>query len=142
MRPGPYWARVTSMSASPVAAVREALQQKDFDTVWAEGAVLSTEEAIAYAERGRGERKRPTTGWTPRTVQTHHVYTKLGLTSRALLMQEAARRTWATRRKVVRRKSPSQPDTPVVEQIRQMVLTKIGAKMLFSQSIGKLLPCT
>ena len=28
-----------------------------------EGAALSTEEAIAYAQRGRGERKRPTSGW-------------------------------------------------------------------------------
>jgi DNA-binding CsgD family transcriptional regulator len=83
---------------------------------------LSTEETIAYAQRGRGDRKRPTSGWqsltpterdvvrlvsdgltnkdiatrlfiSPRTVQTHltHVYTKLGLTSRVHLVQEAAR---------------------------------------------------
>ena len=31
--------------------------------VWNEGAALSSEEAIAYALRGRGERKRPSTGW-------------------------------------------------------------------------------
>jgi DNA-binding CsgD family transcriptional regulator len=84
----------------------------------------ATEEAIAYAQRGHGERKRPTGGWgsltpaerdvvrlvsegltnndiatrlfvSPRTVQTHltHVYTKLGLTSRVQLVQEAARHT-------------------------------------------------
>jgi DNA-binding CsgD family transcriptional regulator len=35
----------------------------DFDVAWAEGAVLSTDEAIAYAQRGRGERKRPASGW-------------------------------------------------------------------------------
>ena len=83
---------------------------------------MSTEEAIAYAQRGRGQRKRPTSGWasltpteldvlrlvgeglanndvatrlfiSPRTVQTHltHVYTKLGLSSRVQLVQEAAR---------------------------------------------------
>ena len=83
---------------------------------------LSTEDAIAYAQRGRGQRKRPTSGWgaltpterdvvrlvsdglgnkdiatrlfvSPRTVQTHltHAYTKLGLTSRVQLAQEAAR---------------------------------------------------
>jgi DNA-binding CsgD family transcriptional regulator len=106
-----------------VAALRDALDEKDFDTAWAEGAALSTEEAIAYAQRGRGERKRPTSGWasltpterdvvrlvseglanndiatrlfvSPRTVQAHltHVYTKLGLTSRVQLAQEAARR--------------------------------------------------
>ena len=105
-----------------VAALRDALGDNDFDSAWAEGAALSTEEAIAYAQRGRGERKRPTSGWgsltpterdvvrlvseglankdiatrlfvSPRTVQTHltHVYTKLGLTSRVQLVQEAAR---------------------------------------------------
>ncbi|MGO9099424.1 MAG: response regulator transcription factor, partial [Mycobacterium sp.] len=107
-----------------VAAVRDALGDNDFDAAWAEGAALSTEEAIAYAQRGHGERKRPTGGWasltpterdvvrlvteglanndiatrlfvSPRTVQTHltHVYTKLGLTSRVQLAQEAARHT-------------------------------------------------
>jgi DNA-binding CsgD family transcriptional regulator len=107
-----------------VTALRNALNDKDFDSAWAEGAALSTEEAIAYAQRGRGERKRPTSGWgsltpaerdvvrlvseglansdiaarlfvSPRTVQSHltHVYTKLGLTSRVQLVQEAARHT-------------------------------------------------
>jgi hypothetical protein len=42
-----------------VAAVRNALGEKDFDAAWAEGTALSTEEAIAYAQRGRGERKHP-----------------------------------------------------------------------------------
>jgi predicted ATPase/class 3 adenylate cyclase/DNA-binding CsgD family transcriptional regulator len=105
-----------------VAALRNALGEKDFDAAWAEGAALSTEEAIAYAQRGRGQRKRPSSGWgaltpaerdvvrlvseglgnndiaarlfvSPRTVQTHltHVYTKLSLTSRVQLVQEAAR---------------------------------------------------
>ncbi len=107
-----------------VAKVRDALGGTDFDAAWAEGAGLSIEEAIAYAQRGRGQRKRPTSGWasltpteldvvrlvseglansdiatrlfvSPRTVQTHltHVYTKLGLTSRVQLVQEAARHT-------------------------------------------------
>ncbi len=46
-----------------VAATREALGDTDFDAAWAEGAAMSTEEAIAYARRGRGERKRPASGW-------------------------------------------------------------------------------
>jgi predicted ATPase/class 3 adenylate cyclase/DNA-binding NarL/FixJ family response regulator len=46
-----------------VLAVREALGQIGFEAAWAEGVALSTEEAIAYAQRGRGERKRPTSGW-------------------------------------------------------------------------------
>jgi len=107
-----------------VGALRDALGKKDFESAWAEGAALSTEEAIAYAQRGRGRRKRPSSGWasltpteldvvrlvseglsnndiatrlfvSPRTVQTHltHVYTKLNLTSRVRLVQEAARHT-------------------------------------------------
>ncbi|MDT7762106.1 MAG: hypothetical protein QOC63_1526, partial [Mycobacterium sp.] len=104
-----------------VTALRNALNDNDFDTAFAEGAALSTDEAVAYAQRGRGQRKRPASGWasltpteldvvrlvseglsnndvaarlfvSPRTVQTHltHVYTKLGLTSRVQLAQEAA----------------------------------------------------
>jgi predicted ATPase/class 3 adenylate cyclase/DNA-binding CsgD family transcriptional regulator len=107
-----------------VTALRDAMGEQDFDSAWAEGAALSIEEAIAYAQRGRGQRKRPTSGWasltpterdvvrlvseglanndiaarlfvSPRTVQTHltHVYTKLGLSSRVQLVQEAARHT-------------------------------------------------
>jgi DNA-binding CsgD family transcriptional regulator len=105
-----------------VAALRNALGDQDFDAACTEGAALSTEDAIAYAQRGRGERKRPDSGWgaltpaerdvvrlvseglgnkdiatrlfvSPRTVQTHltHVYTKLGVSSRVQLAQEAAR---------------------------------------------------
>jgi DNA-binding CsgD family transcriptional regulator len=50
-----------------VAATREALGDNDFDAAWVEGAVLSTDEAIAYAQRGRGERKRPSSGWAALT---------------------------------------------------------------------------
>jgi DNA-binding CsgD family transcriptional regulator len=98
------------------------LGDRDFDSAWGEGAALSTEEAIAYAQCGRGERKRTTSGWaaltpaerdvvrlvsdglvnndiaarlfvSPRTVQSHltHVYTKLGISSRVQLAEEAAR---------------------------------------------------
>jgi tetratricopeptide (TPR) repeat protein len=50
-----------------VAAVRAALGDSDFESAWAEGAALSTDEAIAYAQRGRGERKRPSSGWASLT---------------------------------------------------------------------------
>jgi DNA-binding CsgD family transcriptional regulator len=104
-----------------LAQVHNALRENEFDAAWAEGAARSLEEAITYAQRGRGERKRPSAGWdslTPteldvvklvseglgikdiaarlfvshRTVQTHltHVYSKLGITSRVQLAQEAA----------------------------------------------------
>ena len=105
-----------------VTQLRNALGDSEFDKAWAEGAAVSPKEALAYAQRGRGERKRPASGWesltpteldvvrlvkeglsntdvatrlfvSPRTVQTHltHVYAKLGMTSRAQLIAEAAR---------------------------------------------------
>jgi predicted ATPase/DNA-binding CsgD family transcriptional regulator len=105
-----------------LTALRKRLGKKEFDRAWAEGDALSVHEAVAYAQRGRGGRKRPATGWaaltptehnvvrlvseglankhiaarlfvSPRTVQTHltHIYTKLGLSSRVQLVQEAAR---------------------------------------------------
>jgi len=56
-----------------VTALREAMGNGDFDAAWAEGAALSTEEAIAYAQRGRGERKRPATGWESLTPAEREV---------------------------------------------------------------------
>jgi predicted ATPase/class 3 adenylate cyclase/DNA-binding CsgD family transcriptional regulator len=49
--------------AASVDATRKALTEEEFDDAWNAGAALSTDEAIAYARRGRGERKRPPSGW-------------------------------------------------------------------------------
>ncbi|MFL0239295.1 LuxR C-terminal-related transcriptional regulator [Mycobacterium sp. SMC-17] len=49
-----------------VAELR-AIMGDDFDVAWDEGAALSLEQAIAYAQRGRGERKRPSSGWASLT---------------------------------------------------------------------------
>ncbi|WP_082459794.1 MULTISPECIES: LuxR C-terminal-related transcriptional regulator [unclassified Mycobacterium] len=107
-----------------VAELRAAMGDNAFEEAWTEGEGWSIDETIAYATRGRGERKRPSTGWdslTPaeinvvrlvseglpnkdiaarlfvsaRTVQAHlgHVYSKLGLSSRVQLAQEASRHT-------------------------------------------------
>ena len=46
-----------------LAILRNVMDDAAFDAAWAEGAALGIEEAIAYAQRGRGERKRPTSGW-------------------------------------------------------------------------------
>lgn len=46
-----------------IMKVRQNLGLDEFATTWAEGARLSCDEAIAYAARGRGERRRPTAGW-------------------------------------------------------------------------------
>jgi DNA-binding CsgD family transcriptional regulator len=56
-----------------VEAIRKALTEEDFSAAWDAGAALSTEEAIAYARRGRGERKRPPTGWDSLTPTEHDV---------------------------------------------------------------------
>src|SRR3977135_3990244 len=50
-----------------MAALRDTMGEKDFDSAWAEGAALSIDEAIAYAQRGRGQRKRPASGWASLT---------------------------------------------------------------------------
>ncbi len=50
-----------------VSGVRSALDAAEFEQAWAEGSALSTEGAIAYAQRGRGERKRPSSGWASLT---------------------------------------------------------------------------
>ena len=48
---------------SALNGLREALDVDAFDTAWAAGAALSLDEAVEYAERGRGSRKRPLRGW-------------------------------------------------------------------------------
>ena len=58
---------------SAVGVLRGALGDDEFDAAWAEGAALSTEEAIAYAQRGRGERKRPSSGWASLTPMERDV---------------------------------------------------------------------
>ena len=45
------------------ARLRSELDATEFDDAWAEGAAMSLEDGVAYATRGRGERKRPSTGW-------------------------------------------------------------------------------
>lgn len=59
--------------AVSVEATRKALTEKEFDTAWDAGTALSTDEAIAYARRGRGERKRPPSGWDSLTPTEHDV---------------------------------------------------------------------
>jgi DNA-binding CsgD family transcriptional regulator len=50
-----------------IASLRDALGTNDFEAALAEGAALSIPEAIAYALRGRGERKRASSGWASLT---------------------------------------------------------------------------
>jgi predicted ATPase/class 3 adenylate cyclase/DNA-binding CsgD family transcriptional regulator len=106
-----------------VARARRELGDETFEAAWSAGESLSADEAVAYASRARGERKRPSSGWTSltptevevvkltakglsnpeigerlfigrATVKTHlaHIFTKVGVTSRAELAAEATRR--------------------------------------------------
>jgi DNA-binding CsgD family transcriptional regulator len=50
-----------------VATLRRGLGEDAFGLAWAEGAALTLDDAVAYASRARGERKRPSTGWASLT---------------------------------------------------------------------------
>jgi predicted ATPase/class 3 adenylate cyclase/DNA-binding CsgD family transcriptional regulator len=80
-----------------VAALRDAMGEQDFDSAWAEGAALSTEVAIAYAQRGRGERKRPTSGWASLTPAERDV---VRLVSEGLANNDIATRLFVSPRTV------------------------------------------
>jgi DNA-binding CsgD family transcriptional regulator len=50
-----------------VAKLRDGLGPSGFETAWAQGEAMSWDEACDYVSRGRGERKRPSTGWAALT---------------------------------------------------------------------------
>lgn len=66
-----------------VARCRLVLGDSSFDAAWAEGEALTVNEAVAYASRARGERKRPSAGWaslTPTELEVVKLLAK-GLTN-------------------------------------------------------------
>jgi DNA-binding CsgD family transcriptional regulator len=73
------------------------LGQNDFDIAWNEGFALSTEEAIAYAQRGRGERKRPASGWKSLTPTELNV---VRLTAEGLSNKDIAEKLFISPRTV------------------------------------------
>ena len=76
------------------SALRNTMGDEDFDAAWSEGAALSTTEAIAYALRGRGERKRPSTGWgsLTRPSSTSSVWSTMGCPIRTSRLGCSSRR--------------------------------------------------
>lgn len=80
-----------------LAALRNAMDQNAFDTAWAEGAALTTEEAISYAKRGHGWRKRPATGWESLTPTEIDV---VRLVSEGLANKDIATRLFVSPRTV------------------------------------------
>jgi len=70
VRTGLGYARLPSerdVHESAIAGARNVLGPDGVTAAWAEGAKLSLDEAVAYAARGRGERKRPSMGWASLT---------------------------------------------------------------------------
>ena len=79
------------------AKLRDTMGQNDFDIARGEGAALTTEEAIGYARRGRGERKRPSTGWASLTPTELDV---VRLVSEGLANKDVATRLFISPRTV------------------------------------------
>ena len=50
-----------------IATLENSLGSTEFDAAWAEGNSMTMPETIAYAQRGRGKRKRPASGWASLT---------------------------------------------------------------------------
>jgi predicted ATPase/DNA-binding CsgD family transcriptional regulator len=55
-----------------IATLRRRLGD-DFDEHWHRGSLLRVDEAVEFARRGRGERRRPSTGWESLTVTERKV---------------------------------------------------------------------
>jgi len=82
---------------SAVTQLRETFGDSEFDAAWADGASLSADESIAYAQRGRGERQRPATGWGSLTPTERAV---VGLVSEGLANKAIATRLFISLRTV------------------------------------------
>ena len=67
----PVWDRAVAQAGLELA--RGALESETFEAAYDEGRSLTLDEAVAYAERGRGERKRPSSGWAGLTPMERQV---------------------------------------------------------------------
>jgi predicted ATPase/class 3 adenylate cyclase/DNA-binding CsgD family transcriptional regulator len=57
------YARCVSERDHDVVSIQDALGEQSFPEHFSAGCALTLDEAVSYAERGRGSRKRPTHGW-------------------------------------------------------------------------------
>jgi DNA-binding CsgD family transcriptional regulator len=57
------WPHEERFRTADLAAAAVALGDEGFAAAFAEGVALDADAAVAYAQRARGERKRPTAGW-------------------------------------------------------------------------------
>jgi predicted ATPase/class 3 adenylate cyclase/DNA-binding CsgD family transcriptional regulator len=77
-----------------LTTARSVLGNEAFDAAWAEGAAMSAEEAIAYATRGRGKRRRPSHGWESLTPTELDV---VGLVAEGLTNPQIAEKLFISR---------------------------------------------
>lgn len=80
-----------------LGGIRKGLGDKEFEHAWVEGAALSLDEAMGYARRGRGERKRPASGWASLTPSELDV---VALVSEGLANKDIAARLFISPRTV------------------------------------------
>jgi predicted ATPase/class 3 adenylate cyclase/DNA-binding CsgD family transcriptional regulator len=67
-----------SWHASIIAWLHDKLDDDEFERLWREGESMSIDEAVAYATRGRGARRRPSTGWESLTPAERDVVRLVG----------------------------------------------------------------
>ena len=89
----PHSAARAATLAVDLDRVRAALADDVFDATWAKGATMSLEQAQAYATRGRGVRRRPTSGWASLTPTELEV---VGLVVEGLRNPEIAARLFVS----------------------------------------------
>jgi DNA-binding CsgD family transcriptional regulator len=80
-----------------VAAVVDAVGADGYEALAAEGAAMTWTEALDYATRGRGQRKRPSSGWESLTPAEQSV---VRLVAEGLTNQQVAQRLFVSRRTV------------------------------------------
>ena len=91
------YARCVSERDADLASLRKALGTPAFDAAFSQGQELSLGGAIAYARRGRGDRKRPSSGWLSLTPTENQI---VELVCQGLSNPEIGERMFCSRRTV------------------------------------------